>query len=109
MKNIKIGRLSLYPSIQKYSSNGASALSFFEKSGELYITLSTNLEDDFQEGNKIFIKEDKSTYSDMTNILLQNGYLIDCNRTMNSGFNQYRLYEMSQLLIELASHNKDLE
>jgi len=109
MKNIKIGKLSLYPSIQKYSTNGAIALSFFEKSGESYITLSTNLDDENQEGNKIFIKEDKSTYSDITNSLLQNGYLTDCKLTVNSGFNQYRLYEISPALIELASHNKDFE
>ena len=107
MKNIKIGKINLYPAIQNYASNGAIALTLFEKSGEPYITLSTNLDDDKQGTNKIFIKEDNSTYSDITNNLLQQGFLVDCNLTMNSGFNLYRLYELTPSLLEFTSHNKD--
>ena len=107
MKSIKLGKLKLYPVLEKYSTNQYFALSLFEKSGEPYLTLSTNLSDLRQEGNKIFIKEDNSTFSEITQELLNQGFLTDENIISFSGYNTYKLYQINQSLIILASENKE--
>ena len=106
MKEIKLGKLKLYPVLEQYSSNQYTALALFESSGHPYLTLSTNLSDSRQEGNKIFIKEDNSTFSEITQDLVNQGLLIDENISSSSGYNTYRLYQITPSLLILASENK---
>lgn len=98
MKGLKHGKTSLKIQLEKYQ-NDSACITLIEKDLSEYLTITTNLNNDHQDHESIFIKQ-SDDHLELAELMVNLGLLVQTEVIAGSGYNSYRLYKMTPLLFK---------
>lgn len=105
MDNFRHGQLKLFPKLEYYD-NGSACITLFEKNGNEYITVSSNLDNDEQSENKVWIC-DCGDEHEIAQSMVANALLKSLDEQCEAGHNNYILYELTNRLYNMSKENED--